>query len=191
MSYAWFFYGYAEAEFKHVFGRTQSDEMESFREWVESELGRNPATQSLVRRSLTDALSYEGLSSSEMKLLDSILVIAFSEEGFASQLKVRPLSPEGLHPTLIDELLRRHPAEAALLPILRTGRRYGERVPSECEYCMLDLDELEQLIAEVERSVDAPEEWPRSYMREVVDECLATPLRKALKAREFIYGHLG
>ena len=190
MSYSWYFYGYAEAEFKNVFGQTPSDEIESFLEWVESELGGDPAIENLVRRSLTGSLSYECLSDSEMRLLDSILVIAFSPEGFASQLKVRPLSPDGLHPTVIDELLRRHPGEATLLPILRTGRRYGAKVPSKCEYCLLDLDDLEQLIAEVQRSVDAPEVWSQPYVPEVVAECLAGPFRKALKAREFIYGQL-
>jgi hypothetical protein len=191
MSYAWTFHGYAEAEFNQVFGRTESDEVESFLEWVQSELGADPAIESLVRRSLTDSLSYERLSDSEMRLLDSIVVIAFSPEGFDSQLKLHHLSPDGLHPTLIDELLKRHPAEGVLLPFLRTGRRYGEKVPSDCGYCLLDLDQVEQLLAEVQRSVDTPGEWPHDYMPLVIEECLTVPLRKALKAREFVYGHLG
>jgi hypothetical protein len=134
-------------------------------------------------------LSYEGLDARAARIADGVVMLIFSPEGYEDELEVEHISPDGVHPSLIKELLGRT-ERAEVLPLLVSGRRAGQEDPSDCEYCVLSPDEVATLLEEVEAGLSSQRPWSTDYGAEVVDECLREPMRGAEAVRRWVYCQL-
>lgn len=134
-------------------------------------------------------LSYDGLDAGATRVADGVVMLIFSPEGFEEELQVEHISPDGVHPTVIKELLGRT-QRARLLPTLVAGRRAGQEQSSDCEYCVLSPDEVTNLLEEIAEGMSAPGPWSTGYGAEVLDECLRQPMRQAQINHRWVYCQL-
>jgi len=195
MSYLWSFHSFPTQAFGRVFGGAQPAEVEDFVGFLQSEfcgLDRFPGAPALARNVLSTGLSYDGLDAASARIVDEIVGVAFSPEGFEQVLQLDHLSPDGLHSSVVSELLARAKAGAppTLLPILQKGRRYGQRESSPCEYCILAEGEVPLLLDEVRRAMAASLPWSDSWVPEVVQECLEGPVAAAASQKRALFGRL-
>jgi hypothetical protein len=203
MSYAWSFHSFSIPKFQHYFGHASLQEVEEMvaaATWEEREYGdeENPTDlepiERIVRRVATGGISYAGLSSDDARTLDECIAVLFSPEGLEEQLEIGPESPDGVHPTIIEELLRRAEGRVELryLPMLRHGWRYGGNdLAVRCEYVLLHPEHLQPLADEISSVVALPLPWSEGHVPEVVDECLVQVLQAVIPTKKGLAGFLG
>ena len=192
MSYLWSFASFEPEALARLLGGGHERELDAFVDLVgtgSDELGP-PSDPEVARAVLGSGFSYEGLDARSARTADDIVLAAFSEAGFWDVLAMEAESPDGLHPSIIDELLGRG-GGGAMLPLLRTGRRCGEETPSHCEYIVLAPEEVTILLKEVRRAMAAPVLWSAPYVPEVVVECLIEPLQNGVRDGRWVFGSLG
>jgi hypothetical protein len=114
--------------------------------------------------------------------MDEAIKFAFSPEGFEAELEIEHLSPDGIHPSVIAELVRRLDAPTPLLSALLRGRRFGQTEPAACEYCIFRPDEVSALLHEIRNACVAKATWSADYMPELLQECLVEPFETAQRA---------
>jgi hypothetical protein len=203
MSYAWSFHSFSIQKFQHYFGHASPQEVEEMvaaATWEEREYGENEDAADLepieraVRRVATGGISYAGLSTDDARTLDECIAVLFSPEGLEQQLEIGHESSDGVHPTIIEELLRRAEGHVELryLPGLRHGWRYGATdLAVSCEYVLLHPEHLQPLADEVASVVALPLPWSEGYVPEIVDECLVQVLQAVIPQKKGLAGFLG
>lgn len=193
MSQLWHFYSYSEAAFKAYLGggdAVATEEVVAAATWDEGAWSDLEAVRRLSSTIAQRGIDYPGRSPSEAALLDELIPALFAPEGLAEQWAVVAESPDGLHPSVVRELLPRSQG-ASILPILLGGRRYGAAELFDCGYCFLDPAECERLAAEAGRALASGGPWSGAWLPEVVAECLIGPLRSASSKGRPVFGSLG
>lgn len=197
MSYLWHFYSYSKPALDAVVGSKDAEIEQTVVEavtWDDWDEGNTADMERLGRRLIESTAPYEGLPEADAKTLDEVIKMLFSPEGLEEQLEIEPESPDGVHESVIEELISRGgPAiKPALLPILqKRGRRYGQSTPTLCEYCLLDTTEVCMLQQEVTELRSSSMPWSDPAIAAVVDECLLAPLESAKAKGKSLFGHLG
>src|SRR6185369_441911 len=111
--------------------------------------------------------------------------------GLWEQLEMESESPDGLHPSVVEEIFPFADAETnTLLPILEGGRRYGEAKVTDCDYCFLSVAECERLLSGLRRVLSQDRHWTDDWVPDVIDECLAGPLQAAVSKKRPLFGTL-
>jgi hypothetical protein len=183
VSYSWSFHSFSEAAFRNVFGRSSTEQVSGFLELAASELGDlSPEIARAIQSMLVSGISYDGASPGVARAMDEAINLAFSPEGFEAELELEHLSPDGLHPSVIAELIGRLNAPAPLLTCLLRGRRFGQTEPASCEYCIFRPDEVSAVLHETRAACAAGVTWSAGYMPELLRECLVEPFEAAQSA---------
>lgn len=191
MSYSWSFHSFSDEALGNVFGRSSPQQVSEFQELAASELGDgNPEITHASRSLLTSGISYDGASPDAARAMDEVIKLAFSPEGFEAELDVEHLSPDGIHPSVIAELVRRLNAPAPLLSSLLRGRRFGQTEPAGCGYCIFRSDEVSAVLHETRDACDAAGAWSAEYVPELLRECLIEPFENAERAGRPVFCHL-
>lgn len=116
MSYSRSFHSFSDEAFRRVFGHSSPEQVGELLELVASGLGDPvPEIASASRSMLTSGISYEGATRDASRAMDEAIKFAFSSEGLSAELEVESLSPDGIHPSVIVELVGRMNAPAPLL----------------------------------------------------------------------------
>jgi hypothetical protein len=192
----WSFYSYSPVQFASFFGSNQTDAVGQVVDavtWDEGAWEDVDAASSLAETIAMHGIRYTGLSDEEARMLDDMIPMLFSPQGLAEQLEVEAESPDGLHPSVVKELIRvgGKSASANLLRILVAGRRFGEQIPSDCGYCFLSTAETGGLLTEVRGVLAVGGPWSSSAVPEIVESCLAGVLESATKQQRPLVGILG
>ena len=191
MSYSWSFHSFSDEAFRNVFGRSSPERVGKFLELAASYLGElNSELASASRSALVSGISYDGLSPSAARAVDEVIRFAFSPEGLESELEVEHVSPDGLHPSVIVELVRRLDAPAPLSAGLLRGRRFGQTAPADCEYCLFGSDEVSAVLRETRDACAAAGPWSAEYVPGLLQECLVEPFEAAARVGRPIFCRL-
>lgn len=193
MSRMWWFYSYSAERFANYFDGSVPDAASRLVDaatWDDGGWPEPSVPARLAARITVEGIRYDGLPISDAAGLDQLLPILFAPEGLAEKWEVVPESPDGLHPSVVAELLPRA-TEAALLPVLIGGRRFGVSEPSECEYCFLSPVECDLMAREAEQALSSGGQWSAAWVPGVVQECLVGPLRSAASKSRPLFGSLG
>jgi hypothetical protein len=188
MSYSWSFHSFSDEAFGKVFGRSSPERVSEFLALVAAEPGG--AKTEIARSTLTSGISYVGASPAAARATDEVIKLAFSPAGFEAELDVEHLSPDGVHPSVVAELIRRLNAPAPLLSGLLGGRRFGQTEPADCEYCIFRPDEVAAVLREVRGARAAGGAWSAEYVPELLQECLIEPFEAAERAGRPVFCHL-
>ncbi len=195
MSYNWAFYSMPYQTFNKVVGGGDPDiETRAIEAVTWEKLYKGDDEQivcRLARSVIRNGIDYALLHEKEALMLDEVVRALFSSEGLAEDLELDPESPDGLHPSIVEELLSaagNH--ELRLLPILTAGRRFRTTAPSSCEYCILSTEEVSDLLSEVEQIITQAPKWSADYVPDVINECLCEPLASAKEKGRALYGQL-
>lgn len=197
MSFAWSFYTVSPTGFESYFAGPHPDKLATLTAALTWDDGVDPdAAEFAAARIANHGLDYSGLSAEEGTLLDECLAMLTSDEGLGEEIERKPQSPDFVHPSVIESLLRAaHSSkiDVRLLPILRSGRRYGESVPTpNCNYCLLSPAEAKELASELTAILSATKSWGKeSWMPQLVAECLLQPLSKSVETERLLLGRLG
>src|SRR5262245_14999845 len=130
MSFAWAFYSVAQADFEDHFLGPHPEKLQEFTSaltWDEGPLDEESAQQ-IGRHLAEHGLDYAHLDEDKAALLDKAVPMLLSPEGLGPSLQRVPESPEFVHPSVIESILRAAQVGSIpirLLPILKSGRRYG------------------------------------------------------------------
>jgi hypothetical protein len=195
MSRLWSFYSYSQPRFDAYFGGGQPGAARQVVEavtWDEDAWDDLDLTRRLAERIVAEGIRYAGLSPTETETLDCLIPMLFAPEGLAEPLEVVPKSPDGLHPSVAQELLSAgRPGDGpVLLPVLLGGRRYGAAEGSGGAYCFLSVDESGRLMSEAERALAAGGPWSQPWIPQVVRDYLLGPLRSAVSEGRPVFGVL-
>lgn len=191
MSYSWSFHSFSDESFGDVFGRSSPQRVGEFLESAAYALGEvSPEISHASRSMLTSGISYDGLSPGASRAMDEVVKLAFSPEGLGAELGVEHLSPDGVHPSVIDELVRRPGAPAPLLACLLRGRRFGQAGTADCGYCIFRPGEVSAVLEEIRHACAADAAWSADYLPELLQECLVEPLEAAERAGRPVFCHL-
>ena len=193
MSRLWWFCSFNPRRFAAYFDGSEPDAARQIIEaatWEDGVWEDPEAPERLAARITEAGIRYDELLESDASALDELIALLFSPEGLAEQWEVVAESPDGLHPSLIRELLL-HNRDAVFLPILLEGRRYGADLPSPSAYCFLSSAECTQLIEEAKQALATGGPWSERWVPDVVAECLCAPLQAAVAKRRPIFGSLG
>ena len=195
MSYLWHFQTFSLPKLQSYLGSDDQSKQDALLNAVLwDDLGEEgDELEKAARRIATQGLDYTGLDADEAEMTDEIVKMLPTPEGLEQEIELEYESDDGLHPNVVDELVKRAGASAGLsiLPLLQSGRRYGQAQPANCEYCIFDLDELATLQGEVEQAMAQPGDWSASYVPEVIKECLLTPVHAARSKGKALFGLLG
>jgi hypothetical protein len=203
MSYAWTFHSFSLEKFQRYFGQASPQEVEEMvaaATWQELGSGNDEDAADLepieetVRRIATHGISYEGLSSDDARTLDECIAVLFSPEGLEEQLEISHESPDGVHPTIVEELLRRAEGRLELryLPVLRQGWRYGSGdLAANCQYVLLHPEHLQPLADEIAEVIALPLPWSENSLPGIVEECLSQVLQTVIAKNKGLAGFLG
>jgi hypothetical protein len=131
------------------------------------------------------------MSPKASRAMDEVIRFAFSPEGFEAELKLEHISPDGVHPSVIAELIQRLNAPKPLLAGLLRGRRYGQTEPADCGYCIFRPEEVSVVLQEVRAACAADFPWSAEYLPELVQECLVEPFAAAEGEVRPVFCHLG
>ena len=191
MSYSWSFHSFSDEAFSDIFGRSSPQQVDEFHELVASAPGGgNPEIVRASRSMLMSGISYDGASPDASRAMDEVIKLAFSPEGFEAELDVEHLSPDGIHPSVIDELVGRLDAPTPHLSGLLRGKRFGQTEPADCEYCVFRSDEVPAVLQEIRSACAAGGSWSSEYMPELLQECLIEPFETAERAGRPVFCHL-
>jgi hypothetical protein len=180
MSYLWSFQSFSDEAFRKVFGRSSPQQVSEFLEFAAYALGDvSPEIAHASRSVLMSGISYDGVSPNAARAIDEVIKLAFSSEGLEAELEVEHLSPDGIHPSVIDELMRRLDAPAPLLAGLLRGRRFGQTESVACEYCIFRSDEVPAVLQEILNACAAEVPWSAEYIPGLLKECLVGPFETA------------
>lgn len=175
MSYSWSFQSFSEKSFRNVFGSSSTEQVDEFLRLATSAGDPDskiaPASQSM----LMSGISYEGVSPDAARAMNEVIKFAFSPEGLEAELEIEHLSPDGIHPSAVAELIRRQDAPTPLLSGLLRGRRFGQIEPAGCEYCIFRPDEVSAVLQETREARAAGVPWSAEYMPELLQKCLIEP----------------
>ena len=178
MSYLWSFQSFDPAKSQHIFGGGDPcarDAVVRALTWDEDAFDDVDAVVFVAEWIVSHGITYAGLAGSMRELLDDLIPVIFSPEGLAQELDVRPESPDGVHPSVFEEIIARasgHPS-LRMLPLFRRGRRHGEtETTSRCEYVILTPDELSTLCEELEAVLGQTVAWSADGLPELIRECL-------------------
>ena len=165
MSYSWSFHSFSDEAFRDVFGHSSPQQVGKFLETATYALGDvSPEIAHASRSMLMSGISYEGASPKASRAMDEVIKHAFSSEGLEAELELEHLSPDGVHPSVIDELVRRLDAPAPLLACLLRGRRFGRSEPADCEYCIFRPEEVSAVLHEIRNACAADAAWSADYL---------------------------
>ena len=188
MSYSWSFHSFSGEAFRSVFGRSSPEQVNEFLESAASDLGDlTPEIAHASRSMLLSGISYDGLSPGNSRAMDEVIRFAFSPEGLATELELEPISPDGIHPSVIAELVQRLNAPTPLLSYLLRGRRFGQTEPSDCEYCIFRPDEVLAVLEEVRSACADRGAWSVEYVPDLLQECLIEPFEAAIRASRPVF----
>jgi hypothetical protein len=159
--------------------------------WDEGAFYDTKAVERLAAHIAAHGITYDSLSESDSELLDQLILSIFSPEGIQSVLEVEPESPDGVHPTVIREMLK-HGVDAKVLPWLLNGRTHNSQSRSAvCNYIILTPEEVAQLFAECRSLLNREVKWSQPYIPETVRECLVEPLESIHSKGKHAVGILG
>jgi hypothetical protein len=183
MSMMWCLFGYSQTGFDRVFGGGDPD-IESIAVdgvlWNEGAFKKPEVVERLTRALVRGGVDYARLHSDEKALLDEVLCMLFMPEGgLVDLLEIEPLSPEGLHPIFVQELVERSRRTRHLrkLPYLVTGRRFGDGKPDETSsYCHFSPQEAAELLDEVRAGMSVAVGWARPDSHLTLTDELVAPL---------------
>jgi hypothetical protein len=192
MSYSWSFASFEPDSLARLLGGGHERELDAFVDLVRSGSDEfRPPSDPLIARALIESgSSYEAFDARSARTADDIVFAAFSPGGFWDLLAMEADSPDGLDPTVIEELLERG-GWGAMLPLLQTGRRSGEETPSACQYVVLSPEEVAILLKEVRRAMAAPTLWSAPFLPQVVVDCLIEPLEGGVREGRWVFASLG
>lgn len=183
MSYLWSFQSFSDEAFRDLFGRSSPEQVGEFLKSAEYALGDvSQEISDAARSMLMSGISYDGLSPGASRAMDELIKLAFSSEGLEAELEVEHLSPDGVHPSVIEELIGRLDAPAPLLAGLLRGRRFGQAEPAGCEYCIFRPEEISAVLQEVRDACAADVTWSADYLPDLLQECLVEPFEAAERA---------
>lgn len=196
MSHLWSFSTYSPSRLRSFFEGSSAEISRRLTDavmWDEDSWDDHESLQRLVERVSREGLQCAGRTSQESECLDQMIQMVFSPEGLAEEFEVESESPDGLHPSVVRELLSRKndSGNLTLLPVLLSGRRFGVTELSECDYCFLSVSECEQLSSGISALMAGRNSWSQPWIPEVVEECLLGPLRSAVEKERPLFGALG
>jgi hypothetical protein len=202
MSYAWSFQSFSWPKFQQLFGQANPDQaaqLASAATAVDRQYGLQApevrqSIEDLFQRLAMYGLDYKNLTEAEARIVDEHMVALFNSDELSGAWEVEPLSPDGVHPTVIEELIRRAEDRTDLhyLPMLRHGRRYGASdLQPKCEYVIFHPMELPLLAEEIDRAVARSIPWSEDYVPEIVEECLSEVIAAAIEQDKGLAGFLG
>jgi len=194
MSYLWNFKSFSWPKFEAIVGSGDSSHEQLVVEAVTwDDWGDMDVIERLARVLVRSGPSYDSLSSEEATDMDDLVSMLFGPEGLEEELEIEYESPDGLHPSVVKELLdrARDRVEVHYLPILNGGRRLGLTELTHCEYCLLRATEVSALRKEVEQVVALPVSWSESYVPDLIDECLVSVLKTVEAKQAGLMGSLG
>lgn len=192
MSYLWSFHSFNADRLLTLFADPQGEptaRLLDLTRWDGAGFDDPENAATVASAFVGSGLSYEGLDAEATQVADQVVMLIFSPEGFENDLEVEHISPDGVHPSVIEELLGRT-ERARVLPMLVSGRRAGQDAPSGCEYCVLSPAEVSALLDEVDEGVSVPRPWLIEYASDVVEEDLRQPLRLASETGRWVYCQL-
>lgn len=194
MSYLWHFKSFSWTKLDGIVGGGDSSHEQLVVEAVTwDDWGDMEVVERLARVLVRSGPSYDRLSSEEASVMDGLISMLFCPEGLEEELEIEYESPDGLHPSVVKELLDRagDSVEIQYLPILNGGRRLGLTELTHCEYCLLCATEVSALRQEVEQVIALPGSWSESYVPDLIDECLVSVLKIVEAKQAGLMGSLG
>jgi hypothetical protein len=198
MSRLWFFYSYSQRRFETYLAKGHPDVLRVIEAatrdegaWGACNVDDVQVVCWLAERIPASGLDYSGLTPRAAYMLDALMPLLFSRDGLAEQLELVPESPDGLRPSEIDLLLSQSGVRAALLPILRGGRRFNSSEPSDCDYFLLTAAECVEMLSEVDRAISEFDSRTDAVEIESIRECLIGPLQRSIDRGRPLFGALG
>ncbi len=196
MSQSWHFYSLDASRLNDVIGSGDPAIEQLVIEAATWDTWEGQDTEALVRLAkqlVNQNAPYSDLDEKDSEILDELVELLFSPEGLAEELQVAPLSLDGLHPSVISELLDRAQSKAAtsILEFLRAGRRLGQMSHSPCNYCLLSNKEVRDLAEEVRTIMQLPDAWTDDNLPNLVEECLLSVLQTSVDEGRELIGLLG
>ena len=192
MSYLWSFHTFEADRLVSLFADPRGEpttRLLDLTRWDGAGFDDPEYASTIAAEFVRSGLSYDGLDTEATRVADQVVMLIFSPEGFEEELRVEHISPDGVHPTVIKELLGRT-QRVDILPTLVAGRRAGQEQSSDCEYCVLSPDEVTTLLGEVDEGMSVQRPWSTDYGAEVLDECLREPMRQAQANHRWVYCQL-
>lgn len=198
MSYAWAFYSMPMEAFNKVVGGGDEELQRraiyhitrDLKQLAQEDEDIN-TLNGLARTAISKGIRYNNLSEDHASLLDQVILSLLSCEGLEKELKLEPESPDYLNPSIIEELVANSNSTEGLLRYLVAGRRFGVNEPYDCEYCIFEPHEVEELRREVDRVMTASKSWSADSVPKVVRECLQDVLRTTVQKGRALVGRLG
>ncbi|MBY0549414.1 MAG: hypothetical protein K2W95_19215 [Candidatus Obscuribacterales bacterium] len=198
MSYAWAFYSMPMEAFNKVIGGGDEELQKRAIYHITRDLkqlaqedGDMTTLNGLARTAISKGIRYNNLNEDHASLLDQVILSMLSCEGLEKELKLEPESPDYLNPEIVEELVASSSSKEGLLRYLVAGRRFGVAEPFDCEYCIFEPHEVEELRREVDRVMTASKSWSADNVPKVVRECLQDVLRTTVQKGRALVGRLG
>jgi hypothetical protein len=197
MSFAWAFYTVSRSKFEGCFSGPHPEKQERIISALTWDGGVDlDAAEFAANHIANHGLDYSGLSIEDATLLDECFAMLISPEGLGEELECVSQSPDFVHPSVVESLHRAADASkitVRLLPILRSGRRYGAAEPTpNCNYCFFSPSEAKDLARELSAILSAINNWGKEkWMPDLVTECLLQPLTKCVESDRPLIGRLG
>ena len=187
MSFLWHFSSYDDSKLQSLDAPTVCDALL----WDEGAFDDATAVERLATHIATNGISYDSLSDADRDLLDELVPLIFSPEGLESTLDCEPESDDGIHPFVIQEMLK-HSGSAEILPWLIHGRRHDCSTPDvSCNYVLLNSSQVSQLLAECTSILNGNPSWSESYVPDVIRDCLTATLESIQTKGKHAVGVLG
>jgi hypothetical protein len=194
LSIMWSFYSFDWSRWQSIFGSGTEDAKRCVVEsvtWDEGGYEDPDAVVRIARQIVTRGFSYEGLSPAEANMLDKAVMGFFCSEGLEECLGFAYESPDGLHLSVVKELIARgNGDELPFLSLLTTGRRLnGRSVPEvDSRYLILTPDEVSQLRAETQHLLEGPARWSAPSVPLVTRNCLLDVLTSVIAKNRCLAG---
>ena len=194
MSIMWSFCSFDWSRWQSIFGGDTEEAKRSVVEsvtWDDGVYADPDAAVRIAQKLVTSGFSYEGLSPPEEKMLDKIVNGFFCPEVLEECLGFEYESPDGLHISVVKELIARGKAEELpFLSLLTTGRRlHGRGVPDvSSRYLILSETETSQLRRETQRVLESPAPWSHPAVQLTARTCLLDVLISVVEKNRCLAG---
>ena len=188
----WWFYTFDITKFENLVGSKNETIAQTVIEaatWEDENEELSRAASNLVM----NGFDADNCSEDNLKTYDELFQILFSPEGLSDELDIKPISPDGVHPSLIVEMLE-HAKDTSMTQMLinlKSGRRYKQVFTSDCEYCILTTNEVAALHNEVEKIINHGHNWSEQSYPSVLKECLLDVLTTAQNNGNAVIALLG